>query len=216
MLGASGTDEASSPRSGTRVNRSLSSTDHTIGSDIRMSQPESILAEPTDRNREDDINYVKQLSEFQVAVIQHPLHDDSLTGQAHIAPSARIADLQLGRLFALTVQLRGATEHLLSLEGVRNLRQVLKDNAAVQLALSCYVRLDYVYSRAVDVLRDIQRSGQKLDDSYQLMSGFAIDGFSLGACQEFQLSFVMQLCEQIRQKLAATMVKLRRDSDCDL
>ncbi|KAI8962025.1 hypothetical protein F5Y11DRAFT_357238 [Daldinia sp. FL1419] len=134
-----------------------------------------------------DVDHVKQSSDVQVAIIQHPLHDDSVTSQTQVALSARVADIQLGRLFALTAQLRGVTERVVSLAAEQIPRQVLTDNAMALLVLSRYSRLDYVYARAMDVLREVQGSDEKFDNSYQLISVFSIDGFSLGACQEFQI-----------------------------
>ncbi|KAI1475091.1 hypothetical protein F4774DRAFT_304217 [Daldinia eschscholtzii] len=152
---------------------------------------------------EGNASYVKELSDVQVAIINHPLHDDSATNQI------RVAELQLGQLFTITSQLRDVTKQVISLTPEDISHRALRDNATVLLVLSCYSRLDFVYARAVDILRDVQSSNQNLDDSYQLISGFSIDGFSLDACKEFQISFVLQLCEQIRQRLNVTIEGLR-------
>ncbi|KAI0836430.1 hypothetical protein F5Y06DRAFT_273376 [Hypoxylon sp. FL0890] len=222
VFGTNNRHDASSPPSAAMANHDLATPSHTIemsrsptalslAGDVRMPMPNSVANEAP--SMEVDSDYVKQLSDIQVALIHHPLHANSARSQVRNGLGTRVADLQLGRLFALTVQLRAAAERVTPLELEEMSRQVLRDNAMVLLALSCYNRLDYVYSQAVELLREVQRSDQKLDDSYQLMSGFAIDGFSLGACKEFQVSFVLQLCEQIRRRLSATMEKLRGDVD---
>ncbi|RYP61293.1 hypothetical protein DL771_010170 [Monosporascus sp. 5C6A] len=191
-----------------------------VGGDIRMSHAGPMHGEGAQRGREEDINYIRQLCDIHAALVQHPLYDESLTAQgqpqAQGGSGVRISDLQLGRLFALTVQLKGMTGHVLPIEGdgtAETPRQPLKNSATVLLALSCYARLDQIYFRAVDALRKVHSSGQKLDDSYQLMSGLTVDGFSLGACKDFQLSFVLQLCEQIHQRLGTTVERARTNAD---
>ncbi|RYO79134.1 hypothetical protein DL764_010044 [Monosporascus ibericus] len=223
--GAMGTNDPGSPGSTTKTNRGfvgpsqsndIAPTPLSIGGDVRISHSDPMPGEGAQGGREEDINYIRQLCDIHAALVQHPLYGESLTRQARpqarAGSGARISDLQLGRLFALTVQLKGMTGHVLPIKGggtAETPRQPLKNSATVLLALSCYVRLDQIYSRAVDALREVHSSDQKLDDSYQLMSGLTIDGFSLGACQDFQLKFVLQLCEQIHQRLGATVERAR-------
>ncbi|RYP12299.1 hypothetical protein DL765_007410 [Monosporascus sp. GIB2] len=207
ICGAMGTNNPSSPRFATKLNRDFVGPSQSnymppiplsIGGDVRMSHADPMPGEGAQRSKEEDINYIKQLCDIHAAIVQRPLYDECLTRQAQpqaqAASGARISELQLGRLFALTVQLKGMTGHALPIEGggtAETPRQPLKNSATVLLALSCYARLDQIYSRAVDALREVHSSGQKVDDLYQLMSGLTVGGFSLCACQDFQLRFAL-------------------------
>ncbi|KAI5921285.1 hypothetical protein F4810DRAFT_373977 [Camillea tinctor] len=201
-------------------NYDIPPTPPSIGGDVRMLQADPMPMEGSQLTGDEEVNYIRQLCDIHGALVRHPLYGESLTrqtqpqaqGQTQTGTGSRISDLQLGRLFALTVQLTGMTGHVSPIEGSRATitpRPPLKNSATILLALSCYVRLDQLYSRAVDLLRELHDSDQRLDDSYQLMSGLTIDGFSLGACHEFQLGFVLQLCEKTRQRLGATVHRLR-------
>ncbi|KAI3326236.1 hypothetical protein HD806DRAFT_440806 [Xylariaceae sp. AK1471] len=218
-----GTSTQSSPHSTNDVNHQFGATGYNnnispgsldAGNDVPMPRGDSVPRSGNLRSRTGDINYVKQLCDVHIALVQHPLHNEALAKQAQdpAGTSARVADLQLGRLFALTVQLKEMTGSATSFTGdniAESSRKVPNDNATILLAFSCHERLDQLYARAIETLRDAQKSDQGLDASYQLMPGLSVDGFSLGACQDFQLSFVLQLCEQIRHRLAASLKGVR-------
>lgn len=163
-----------------------------------------------DGSKEADITYIKNLYDIHMILVQHPLYDDnSVASRARGGSCARTSDLQLGRLFEMTTKLKGLTRHATSMEGIDPFACSPRDKVMALLALSCYTGFSHAYGLAANTLREMQISGQKLDESHQLMSGLTVDGFSLGGGWDFQLNFVVNLCEQIRQRLERTIDRLR-------
>jgi len=166
---------------------------------------------------------VKKLCDIHKALVHHPLYNEhSLLSHERnglLEGPGQIADLQLGRLLALTVQLKEMTGLVggpFDGGGIGgdakpgNGKVPDGDNATILLALSCHERLDQLYTHAIEALREAEKKTDRgFDASYQLLSGLTVDGFSLGACHDFQLNFVLQLCEQARQRLGASLKRVR-------
>ncbi|KAH6855612.1 hypothetical protein B0I37DRAFT_442422 [Chaetomium sp. MPI-CAGE-AT-0009] len=211
----------------------------------------------------EEINFTKQLCDLHIAVLLHPLHNSAILNRKYrLGPS--LAGLALGRLFALTAQVKSMMMKMPTVlkesvapfdgtatpDGSGGMQQqqrrhqvrttsVANDRATALLALSIYTRLEVAYSNACRILQDaventtntnpnnnpnnsatttITSNGDILADdgaddgnydedlsSYTLMPELAIDGFSLGACHDFQLRFVLQLCEQLLDRMRQTI-----------
>ncbi|EED17264.1 hypothetical protein TSTA_023180 [Talaromyces stipitatus ATCC 10500] len=145
-----------------------------------------------------------QLCNLTIALSRHPLHPAAMSAAPPLLRRkiVRVADLEIGRLLSMTAQLARIVP--------------VNDNASyprqaqstILLILSCYSRLEAMFSSAVDALRELQKSEKPLDDSHPLMTGLVVDGFSLGTSQELQMRFIIQLCEQTRETILQATVGL--------
>ena len=76
------------------------------------------------------------------------------------------------------------------------------DRSTALMVLSCYIRLDILYSRALEILRRARDSGQARGGTPQLqMPELVVDGFSLGQCPDLQLTFLIYLHEQAGDRI---------------
>ena len=132
----------------------------------------------------------------------------------------RLAGLEIGQLLSMTARLSNVVAYIGSAEAPRLVseeepattngqREQLCRRSTMLQALSCCFRLEVIFSNALDALQQVQKSGKPLEDSHRLMPGLAVDGFSLGTCQDLQLRFAIQLCEQ------AVGIIRRSTSRCD-
>lgn len=159
--------------------------------------------------------YLTRLCELNVALYRHMLYTSAPTGDPpppqmvpstghgpSISPSPRLADLKIGQLLSMSVQLRNLVRAITYLDGRSsgddNYRseRLTPDRSTALVVLSCYSRLEKIYSRTLDALRAVQSRGQPLEEADRLIPSLSIGGFSLAACGGVQLSFVIQLCEQ--------------------
>ncbi|KAI9037320.1 Zn(II)2Cys6 transcription factor domain-containing protein [Aspergillus affinis] len=186
-------------------------------------------------DRKDDyVQCLTQLCQLNVALYQHPLYANPGLGNAfhaqmmrtpassgHSSPTSPcLSDLKMGRLLSMTVQLRNLVAGIASVDGGKSLDEaphgadhVSPDRSTALIVLSCYSRLDVIYTRAVDILRDVQRRGVPLRPSDCLMPSLAIDGFSLASCHGIQLTFIIQLCEQTLDSIRECMRKCGESQD---
>jgi hypothetical protein len=171
-------------------------------------------------SQEEHLHCLKELCEINIALFQHPLHTRPTPGQNQTnsqtmppttnhpssadasstsQPSFNVAQHELGRLLSLTARIK----KLVSDNG-GNGRQFFRDRSTALLALSCYTRLEVIYSRMLDALRVLQSSGRHLE-SEPIMPDLSIDGFSLGNCRDVQLGFTMQICQEAQERLRQTI-----------
>ncbi|KAK6079486.1 hypothetical protein SCUP234_05655 [Seiridium cupressi] len=75
------------------------------------------------------------------------------------------------------------------------------DRSTTLLALSCYTRLEILYSRSLDILLAVRNGEQQLRDVHLLTPGLSVDGFSLARCADLQLHFVIQLYQQTHTRI---------------
>lgn len=187
----------------------------TIQAGIPQPNPEAPGASTP--NSQEHLWCLKELCEINVALFQHPLHtgpipsqrktyeqtmptttsasgsaDTPTTGKPHFS----VAELQIGQLLSLTARIKK-----LVAENGGSERQFFQDRSTALLALSCYTRLELVYSRMLDALHELQNSGQHLTDPEPLMPDLSIDGFSLGKCRDVQLKFAIQICQEALKML---------------
>ncbi|KAF7586607.1 hypothetical protein BBP40_008634 [Aspergillus hancockii] len=169
---------------------------------------------PIPVNQEDHLHCLKELCEINIALFQHLLHANPTPGATlthsqamppttdnHSSadanrPSFSVADLELGQLLSLTARIKKLASDFGGTE-----KQIFQDRSTALLALSCYTRLELIYSRMLDALRLLQSSGQHLRDSEPIMPELSIDGFSLGKCRDVQLGFAMQICQEAQDRL---------------
>ncbi|KAF2721316.1 hypothetical protein K431DRAFT_72804 [Polychaeton citri CBS 116435] len=168
---------------------------------------------------EDDDGNIKlltRLCELNVALFKHPLNANKGTTLPHSIPTpdstthgptqrhadsrrsmprdVSVSDLGIGKLLQMTYQLRDVISCIQYSEA--------RDRSTALLILSCYTRLGKLYSRTLEILRQVRGSDQQLKDAHELMPGLAIDGFQLGKCYDLQLSFVIYLFEQVDDRLS--------------
>ncbi|KAE8324515.1 hypothetical protein BDV39DRAFT_207809 [Aspergillus sergii] len=165
---------------------------------------------------EGHLQCLKELCELNIALFQHPLHaspaQDQNTEQPQTTPdttnnssgdasttrkpSFSVAELQIGQLLSLTARIKK-----LVAENGGSEKQFFQDRSTALLALSCYTRLELIYSRMLDTLQELQSSSEHLADTEPIMPDLSIDGFSLGGCRDVQLRFAMQICQEALERL---------------
>jgi hypothetical protein len=179
-------------------------------------------------SQDEEIQFLTQMCELNVALFQHPLHASSTpsksilhsrtnssashsTSRTGIGTNSTlrisVADLEIGRLLSMTVQLRNLLAQLRATYTVRSpefydqtnvtqQRYPSQDRSTALLTMSCYARLDLIYTHTIEALREIRTCNERFKDTYRLMPELAIDGFSVGSCQDLQLDFAIRLCER--------------------
>ncbi|KAB8219913.1 hypothetical protein BDV33DRAFT_173129 [Aspergillus novoparasiticus] len=186
-------------------------------SQTQVSQSNSVPpGDTTSHSPEKHLQCLRELCELNIALFQHPLHanpaKDQNTEQSHTTldttsdssgdasttrkPRFSVAELQIGQLLSLTARIKK-----LVAENGGSERQFFQDRSTALLALSCYTRLELIYSRMLDALRELQSSGEHLTDTEPIMPDLSIDGFSLGGCRDVQLRFAMQICQEALERL---------------
>ncbi|KAK6835880.1 hypothetical protein RU639_001761 [Aspergillus parasiticus] len=186
-------------------------------SQSRVSQSNSVApGDTTLHSPEENLQCLKELCELNIALFQHPLHaspaQDQNTEQSHTTfetisdssgdasttrkPSFSVAELQIGQLLSLTARIKK-----LVAENGGSEKQFFQDRSTALLALSCYTRLELIYSRMLDALRELESIGEHLADTEPIMPDLSIDGFSLGGCRDVQLRFAMQICQEALERL---------------
>ena len=179
---------------------------------------------------EEDLEQVTQLCNLTVELCKHPLHKAASPTRSLPHPRAiatppdsthptseivRLADLEIGRLLSMTAKLSNMVAQIGSMDPPRFInelgsadpsshRQRLQARSTILLVLSCYSRLEVIFLSTLDALREVHKSGKPLEDSHQLMPGLVVDGFPLGTCQDLQLRFAIQLCEQTLEIIRKT------------
>ncbi|KAI1857476.1 hypothetical protein JX265_011211 [Neoarthrinium moseri] len=162
-----------------------------------------------------------QLCQLNVTLFQHPMHTNNgevlpcmIAGTAGCRQSPGVtqsdnvasqdmslSDLRIGNLLELTNELRKIVTRIRVLKsGTFQDAHGLERSTAL-VVLSCYTRLDILYSRTLEILVKGCNGGQTLKDVHLLMPGLTIDGFSLSGCHDLQLSFLVHLFEKAHARI---------------
>ncbi|KAK4247257.1 hypothetical protein C7999DRAFT_32339 [Corynascus novoguineensis] len=134
--------------------------------------------------------------------VRNPPGDDSSgtsNGCHMIEPN--VNDLQTGNLFEMTCRLKDIITQIRTLDEAAGQGAKRYDRSTALMALSCYTRLDLLYSRALDILARLRNNGPIAENTFQVMPELVIDGFSLGRCPDLQLSFLIHLHEKARDRI---------------
>ncbi|KAK4032235.1 hypothetical protein C8A01DRAFT_20668 [Parachaetomium inaequale] len=171
---------------------------------------------------DNQVQLLTQLCELNVALFQHPLHrekDKTAPSDAQPAdnpstntPGMNVSDLRTGSLFEMTCRLKDIVMRIRAQSGVDGSapqgggsggrpERNYYDRPTALMALSCYTRLDVLYSRALEILVRVRNNG--VVPGLTMMPELVIDGFSMGACLDLQLGFLIQLHEQARDRIRA-------------
>ncbi|KAK4150306.1 hypothetical protein C8A00DRAFT_37087 [Chaetomidium leptoderma] len=178
---------------------------------------------------DDQIQLLTQLCELNVALFQHPLHRErdkaglrimmashaeNITQQppadAQSADSSsngssvaelNAGDLCTGNLFEMTCRLKDIVTRIRTQDEGAAQGPERYDRSTALMALSCYTRLDVLYSRALDILVRIRNNGPIPEGAHPMMPELVIDGFSMGRCIDLQLNFLIHLHEQARERI---------------
>ncbi|AEO59672.1 hypothetical protein MYCTH_2308133 [Thermothelomyces thermophilus ATCC 42464] len=145
-----------------------------------------------------------------------PNSDDMSQPQAGSSPSAgnspassdgssiadlNIGDLRTGSLFQLTCRLKDIITRIRAHDEATAHGPKRYDPSTALMALSCYTRLDLLFSRALDILVRLRNSGPIPESMRYLMPELVIDGFSMAGTLDLQLSFLIHLHEQARDRI---------------
>lgn len=171
---------------------------------------------------DEQIKLLTQLCELNVALFQHPLRleKDKAAPQRTIdpadptqpptdvqsaispcSPDLNLCDLGTGSLFEMTCRLKDIVTGIRALDEGAPQGPQRYDRPTALMALSCYTRLDVLYSRALEILLRARNSGQALNGAYPQMPELVIDGFSMGRCLDLQLNFLIHLHEQAGERI---------------
>jgi len=112
-----------------------------------------------------------------------------------------VSDLRTGNLFEMTCRLKDIVTRIRAQDEGAAQGPERYDRSTALMALSCYTRLDVLYSRALDILVRIRNNGPIPEGSHQMMPELVIDGFSMGRCLDLQLNFLIHLHEQARERI---------------
>jgi hypothetical protein len=151
---------------------------------------------------DNEVQLLTRLCELNVALFQHPLHREkdkaappsdspSPENPSSNTPVMNVGDLRTGDLLAMTCRLKDI------ITGIRALDE--PDRSTALMALSCYTRLDVLYSRALEIMVRVRNNGVVY--GLTKMPELVIDGFSMGSCLDLQLGFLIQLHEQARDRI---------------
>lgn len=112
-----------------------------------------------------------------------------------------VSDLRTGNLFEMTCRLKDIVTRIRAQDEAAAQGPERYDRSTALMALSCYTRLDVLYSRALDIMIRIRNNGSISESSRHLMPELVIDGFSMGRCVDLQLNFLIQIHEQARERI---------------
>ncbi|KAH6634365.1 hypothetical protein B0J18DRAFT_17012 [Chaetomium sp. MPI-SDFR-AT-0129] len=213
----------------TSVSASAAEQIYTLNEQDHM---ESTTTTPT-TGKEDHAQLLTQLCQLNVSLFQHPLHHNKARNhetatrntppQTDIQPPFSLSDLRTGDLFQLTCRLKDIVTQLRAEDTESTSAQGPTkhyDRSTALMVLSCYTRLEILYSRAVEILmgaRGSESNNTVMDNinnhhhptnthespagTTAIMPELVIDGFSMGQCLDLQLGMLIQLHETARDKL---------------
>ncbi len=174
---------------------------------------------------DDQIKLLTQLCELNVALLQHPLHREKHKqgSEITVAPANKtqpssdlqsadnnhdpvdlgLSELHTGSLFEMTCRLKNIVTRIQALDNATPQGPKRYDRSTALVVWSCYLRLDVLYSRALEILRRARdETGPARSGTHQLlMPELVIDGFSMGQCPDLQLSFLIHLHEQAGDRI---------------
>ncbi|KAL2159580.1 hypothetical protein VTH06DRAFT_2149 [Thermothelomyces fergusii] len=129
--------------------------------------------------------------------------DSSSSGSSgsSVMEELNASDLRTGNLFEMTCRLMDIVTRIRAHEEAAAQGQERYDRSTALIALSCYTRLDVLYSRALDILMRIRSNGPIPEDSNHRMPELVIDGFSMKRCLDLQLNFLIYLHGQARERI---------------
>ncbi|KAK1749742.1 hypothetical protein QBC47DRAFT_395247 [Echria macrotheca] len=192
-----------------------------------MAKDDDHMQFSTDENGDSQIRLLTQLCELNVALYQHPLHrekdqatsrttaawENTTQSQAGDAQSAQnnsnrshdlnLGDLGTGSLFKLTCRLKDTVTQIRALDEKTPKGPRRYDRPTALMALSCYTRLDVLYSRALEILMLARNTGPAANGTHNQMPELVIDGFSMGQCLDLQLNFLIDLHKQASDRIRA-------------
>ncbi|KIM94014.1 hypothetical protein OIDMADRAFT_21434 [Oidiodendron maius Zn] len=122
------------------------------------------------------------------------------TGDAPL-PDLSVADLGIGKLLQSTTQLGDIVTGLRSLEDGNLQKGEGHDRSTTLMALSCYTRLDTLYSRTIELLLQVRNGNRHFKDEDRLKFDMVIDGFSISGCHNVQLDFLVYLYKQAHERI---------------
>lgn len=182
-------------------------------------------------NRDDQQDeLLKQLCELNLCLSRHPLHrkkyetasrPPSASGDGSQAAGASsqassslrelpmvqaVSDLGVGNLLDITCCLKEAVTRFRARDG-SGLKSGGLDRSTALIALSCYTRLETLYSRTLNVLVQARSGTLQLQfgESQPVLPEVVIDGFYLSRWRELQLNFLIYTCEQTHERIRACM-----------
>ncbi|MCJ1434195.1 hypothetical protein MMC27_003562 [Xylographa pallens] len=179
---------------------------------------------------EEDLRRVTQLFNLTVELCKHPLYNAAPQSRSPPNPrtmttppdsthsaseTVHLADLEIGQLLSMTTQLSNLVAQIGSVNpqtfmkdpspaDTSGQKQRLQSRSTILLVLSCYSRLEMIFLSTIDALREVQKSGKRPEDLHRLLPRLVVDGFSFSTCQDLQLRFVVQLCEQALEIIRTT------------
>ncbi|KAK6082970.1 hypothetical protein SCUP515_02204 [Seiridium cupressi] len=168
--------------------------------------------------QESQAELLTQICKLNVGLLQHPLHADkdktgSMRGLASanisqpaeengpLSTNLKLSDLCIGKLLELTYQLKDLVARIRSREDGTPQKIECLDQSTALMVLSCYTRLEILYSRTLEILHQVRNGERQLKDANMLMSELVIDGFPVNGCYDLQLNFLVYLFEQTHDRL---------------
>lgn len=175
------------------------------------------MATHIDKEKDDSVRLLSQLSVLNVALYQHPLRRDrnniwsqkqSSSESSHQASSHHAMDtpprdlnrseLGIGKLLEMTSQLQ---ELVTRIRVVEEAQPPNGDKSTALMALSCYIRFKTLYTRAIEILQRVRNRTQHLNDIHELIPNLVIDGSSMSNCYDVHLDLIINLCEQTHNRI---------------
>ncbi|KAK9415792.1 hypothetical protein SUNI508_10092 [Seiridium unicorne] len=173
------------------------------------------------KGNEEQTQLLTRLCDLNVALFQHALSRDNNPSTSSSQRAARrgesptqmsaaeppadnnttppwdlsVSDLGIGKLLHMTYELKEIMPRIWQTNPEGH------DRSTTLLALSCYTRLEILYSRSLDILLAVRNGEQQLRDVHLLTPGLSVDGFSLARCADLQLHFVIQLYQQTHTRI---------------
>lgn len=210
------------------LNSSQSFEDHRSVDNLENTQAETNRREAKGDNHlllakgdDDHVQLLTHLGDLNVALFQHPLSckdkatprtmlttrsmsrtpADDQCDQYPWSPDLSLSDLGIGKLLKMTTQLQGIVTRIQSLADGTPREVKDHDRSTALVALSCYTRLDILYSRTIEVLLQVRQDGGQLKNIHLLMPGLAINGFSMGHCHDLQLDLLIWLYKKAYERI---------------
>ncbi|KAH9885305.1 hypothetical protein F4778DRAFT_508250 [Xylariomycetidae sp. FL2044] len=179
------------------------------------------VTSPLEKADDNHVILLTHLAELSVELFQHPLNRDkrktmSLPDENNPPPSTHtpmsddapakadlhLADLGVGKLLEMTSRLAGIITGIVTVGSKAAPPKVeTYDRSTALMALSCYTRLEVLYSRSIELLGQVRSGSLKIKDIHLLMPGLTIDGFQIGRCDEFKLGILVNICERAHERI---------------
>lgn len=206
-----------------------------FGSNSLSPSNDSTPSAPVDCSTRDDApqssgkwvdNYVQlltRLAELSVELYRHPLNRKKDKAQSHLNESnpssspnlpnddlklpsdLHLADLGIGKLLEMTSQLVSIVAGIRSMDSHAKAQREDHDRSTTLMVLSCYTRLDVLYTRSIHVLGQVRSGSSHIKDIHLLMPELTIDGFSIDRCYDIKLTVLLGLYEKAHESVRKCM-----------